>query len=125
MAGKFLSIEEAARQLGVDVDEVHRLVDRKKLFPMRDGATVKFKTDDVTRLAASLADESATDASDSIHLDIEGSDAAGSGPRTGSIAGAAASGLELADEGWSLGEPDGGDAHGSRTMLGSGSVARA
>lgn len=123
MAGKFLSIEEVAQQLGVTVDEVHRLVDRKKLFPMRDGAAVKFKTDDVTRLAASLADESVTDASDSIQLDLEGSDAAGSGPRTGSIAGAAASGLELAEEGWALGEPDDGDANGSRTMLGSAAVA--
>jgi len=51
MAGKFLSLEEAARLLGVSTDEVNRLVDRKKLFPMRDGATVKFKSDDVERLA--------------------------------------------------------------------------
>ena len=51
MAGKFLSLEETARLLGVAVDEVQRLVDRKKLFPMRDGATIKFKADDVERLA--------------------------------------------------------------------------
>ena len=47
MAGKFMSPEEAARLLGISVDEVNRLVDRKQLFPMRDGATNKFKTDDV------------------------------------------------------------------------------
>jgi excisionase family DNA binding protein len=35
MAGRFLTLEEAARQLGVTADEVNRLVDRKKLFPMR------------------------------------------------------------------------------------------
>ena len=35
MAGKFLSLEEAARRLGVGIDEVNRLVDRKELFPMR------------------------------------------------------------------------------------------
>lgn len=58
MAGKFVSIEEAARLLGASVDEVNRLVDRKKLFPMRDGATLKFKADDIDRLAASLGDES-------------------------------------------------------------------
>ena len=55
MAGKFLSIEEAARQLKVTVEEVQRLVDRKKLFPMRDGATLKFKADEIERVAGDLA----------------------------------------------------------------------
>ncbi len=55
MAGKFLSLEEAARRLGVSIDEVNRLVDRKELFPMRDGATIKFKVDEVERVAADLA----------------------------------------------------------------------
>lgn len=50
MAGKFLNAEETARQLGVSVEEVNRLVDRKKLFPMRDGTVVKFKVEDVDRL---------------------------------------------------------------------------
>lgn len=69
MAGKFLSLEEAARQLGVTVDDVHRFVDRKKLFPMRDGATIKFKVDDVERLVRDLADEGSQ--SDSLALDLE------------------------------------------------------
>lgn len=60
MAGKFMSPEEAARLLGVSVDEVNRLVDRKKLFPMRDGATIKFKTDEVERLMRTLGEESAS-----------------------------------------------------------------
>ena len=71
MAGKFLSLEEAARQLGVTVDEVHRFVDRKKLFPMRDGATIKFKVDDVERLVHDLADEGSQ--SDSLELDAPAS----------------------------------------------------
>jgi len=71
MAGKFLSLEEAARQLGVTVDEVHRFVDRKKLFPMRDGATIKFKVDDVERLVSDLADEGPQ--SDSLELDAPAS----------------------------------------------------
>jgi len=54
MAGKFLSLEEAARRLGVSVDEVNRLVDRKELFPLRAGATIKFKVDDIERVAADL-----------------------------------------------------------------------
>jgi len=69
MAGKFLSLEEAARQLGVTVDDVHRFVDRKKLFPMRDGATIKFKVDDVERLVRDLADEGSQ--SDALALDLE------------------------------------------------------
>lgn len=56
MAGKFLLIEEAARQLGVSVDEVHRLVERKQLYPLRDGATLKFKIDEIERLSAEAAD---------------------------------------------------------------------
>jgi hypothetical protein len=57
MAGKFLLLEEAARHLGVSADEVHRLVEKKKLFPLRDGATLKFKVDELDRLAADGADQ--------------------------------------------------------------------
>lgn len=69
MAGKFLSLEEAAQQLNVSVDEVHRLVDRKKLFPMRDGATVKFKAEEIERVAADLADEGSQ--SDALSMDFD------------------------------------------------------
>jgi excisionase family DNA binding protein len=60
MAGNILSLEEAARRLGVTIDEINRLVDRKKLFPMRDGATVKFKLDDIERAASDLASDPAS-----------------------------------------------------------------
>jgi excisionase family DNA binding protein len=69
MAGKFLSIEEAARQLNVSVDEVQRLVDRKKLFPMRDGTTLKFKADEIERVAGDLADGGSD--SDALSLDLD------------------------------------------------------
>jgi excisionase family DNA binding protein len=69
MAGKFLSIEEAARQLNVSVEEVQRLVDRKKLFPMRDGATLKFKADEIERVAGDLADGGSD--SDALALDLD------------------------------------------------------
>ncbi|MEI8369621.1 MAG: helix-turn-helix domain-containing protein [Planctomycetia bacterium] len=69
MAGKFMSPEEAARLLGVSVDEVNRLVDRKKLFPMRDGVTNKFKTDDVERLLRTLGEESGS-GSGELDLDL-------------------------------------------------------
>ncbi len=69
MAGKFLSLEEAARLLGVSTDEVNRLVDRKQLFPMRDGATVKFKADDVDRLARDRAGDGGS--GDDLSLDLD------------------------------------------------------
>lgn len=102
MAGKFLSLEEAARRLGVSIDEVNRLVDRKELFPMRDGATMKFKVDEVERVAADLAaggsqpGEPGTDMDLDLDLDLDleapalGSQAFASGaddPLLGSIAG--------------------------------------
>lgn len=70
MAGKFVSIEDAAKLLGVSVDEVNRLVDRKKLFPMRDGGTVKFKVDEIDRVRASLDDDSSRSESQSLDLDL-------------------------------------------------------
>ncbi|RLS35179.1 MAG: DNA-binding protein [Planctomycetota bacterium] len=70
MAGKFMSIEEAARLLGVSSDEINRLVDRKKLFPMRDGATMKFKADEVERLVRSLGEE-ASSASSGLDLELD------------------------------------------------------
>ena len=110
MAGKFLSLEEAARRLGVSIDEVNRLVDRKELFPMRDGATIKFKVDEVERVAADLAaggsqpSEPGTELELDLDLDLEapglGSQASVSGADDlllGSIAGGDES--VFADEG--------------------------
>jgi excisionase family DNA binding protein len=80
MAGKFLSPEEAAAQLGVSIEELHRLVDRKKLFPMRDGSTLKFKADDIERHALHGGDESSQSGDLSLELDMPeiGSRAGGS-----------------------------------------------
>jgi excisionase family DNA binding protein len=114
MAGRFLSLEEAARRLGVTADEVNRLVDRKKLFPMRDGATVKFRSDDVERVAQDLGDDLSQSEDLSLDLDL---------PALASPGGAAANDDEIV-----LGEPieaadfaigDDGDAGGtiSRTIL--------
>lgn len=75
MAGKFLLLEEAALHLNVSADEVHRLVEKKKLFPLRDGTTLKFKIDDLDRLAAEGV-------VDTLELDL---DDVQSGPGGGSI----------------------------------------
>ena len=81
MAGKFLLLEEAARHLGVTVDEIHRLVERKKLFPLRDGTTLKFKIDEIDRLAAAGTDQSEASG---LALELDLDDAADS-PAGGTI----------------------------------------
>ena len=70
MAGKFLLLEEAALRLGVSADEIHRLVEKKRLFPLRDGTTLKFKIDELDRLAAEGVnqDEPITD---TLELDLD------------------------------------------------------
>lgn len=80
MAGRYLSLEEAAERLNLAVDEVQRLVDRKKLYPIRDGVTLKFKAEDVEAFSAVLAAEPPVPAEevgeatidDSLTLDVEG-----------------------------------------------------
>ena len=115
MAGKFLLLEEAALRLGLTVDEVHRLVDRKKLFPLRDGTTIKFKFDDIERVAAEAAEESAVSG---LTIDLDLDDAAASPPRaSGSVA--LADSISLAD---SVALP-GGAAGGSGVTGGPGSNA--
>ncbi len=95
MAGKFLSLEETARHLGVSVDEVHRLVDRKKLFPMRDGTTIKFKADDVERFGQSRGEESSM--SDELSLDLEMPDVAPALSAAGSLSGLDADDIVVGD----------------------------
>jgi excisionase family DNA binding protein len=89
MAGKFLLLEEAALRLGISADEIHRLVEKKKLFPLRDGTTLKFKIDELDRLAAEGVhrDEPVTD---TLELDL---DDVKSEPAGGSIAMADSVGL--------------------------------
>jgi len=99
MAGKFLTPEETAQALGIPVEEVTRLVDRKELFPVRDGAAVKYKVDDVERIKARAGEESnASGLSLDLDLAAPASPASGAGSAAASSAAAgsaAASGLSL------------------------------
>lgn len=120
MAGKFLSLEEAARRLGVTIDEVNRLVDRKELFPMRDGATIKFKVDEIERVAASLG-VGATGGDDDLALELElsspGLGGSLSGAGSGGSGGELALGEPLDEESIFGGEGDGGAVAGSQTVV--------
>jgi excisionase family DNA binding protein len=100
MAGRFLTLDEAARHLGVTIDEINRLVDRKQLFPMRDGATVKFKLEEIERVAADRGD----DAGGSSDLMLDLSSPSIGGPASG-IGGLADDEIvlgDVADEGDSI-----------------------
>ncbi len=50
MAKKYLSLEEAAREAGISVDELKHLRERGEIRGFSDGGTWKFKSDDVEEL---------------------------------------------------------------------------
>jgi excisionase family DNA binding protein len=112
MAGKFLLLEEAARHLGVTTDEIHRLVEKKRLFPLRDGTTLKFKIDELDRLAAEGPDPDGP-VTDTLELDL---DDVQPGPAGGG-------GVELADSVAIPASPAGSAQPDSLILGGSGSLA--
>lgn len=57
MPPKLLSSEEAARQLGVTVEQLTDMRQRQEIFGVRDGANWKYKEQDVTRLADELREQ--------------------------------------------------------------------
>jgi excisionase family DNA binding protein len=60
MAGRFLTLDDAAEKLGISADEVHRLVDRKKIYAIRDGGVLKFKADDLDQYLLEQQEEAGT-----------------------------------------------------------------
>jgi Helix-turn-helix domain len=55
MARKLIDQDEAAKILGVSVDEINKMRDRKQLFPYRDGDAWKFKLEDLERAKQEMA----------------------------------------------------------------------
>lgn len=49
MASKFLTLDEAAKALGVTTDELNEMRLRQEIYGYRDGASWKFKSDDVEK----------------------------------------------------------------------------
>jgi excisionase family DNA binding protein len=47
MTARFLSLNETAEKLGMSTDDILRLVDRKQLYPIKDGGSLKFKAEDL------------------------------------------------------------------------------
>jgi excisionase family DNA binding protein len=115
MAGKFLTLEEAARRLGVSIDEVNRLVDRKELFPMRDGATIKFKVDEIERVAADLG--LGPSGPDDLSLELELSGPGLGGGLSGGSGGDLVLGEPIDEESIFAGDAEGAAVAGSQTIV--------
>jgi excisionase family DNA binding protein len=52
MPQKFISLSDAAQQLGISKDRLNQLREKGKLRAYRDGASWKFRADDIAKLAA-------------------------------------------------------------------------
>lgn len=59
MAGKLVTLDEAAKQMGISSDELNELRSRGEIYGYRDGATWKFKPEDIEKLIAERANPSA------------------------------------------------------------------
>ncbi len=73
MALKLISSDDAARQLGVSLEELNRLREQREISGYRDGASWKFKADDIERLRERRADPQGESDSDDFSFSV-GSD---------------------------------------------------
>jgi hypothetical protein len=71
MAKKLIDQDEAARMLGVSVDELNSMRDRKQVFPKRDAGVWKYEVDQIERLIEERqsGDADASDWGDELNLD--------------------------------------------------------
>lgn len=71
MARKLVPLEEAAKTLGVSPDELNSMRESRQIYGYRDGASWKFKPEDVERLGQELAERGPKAASDSSSMAID------------------------------------------------------
>ena len=55
MAGKFIELKAAAKQLGITIEQLQELREAGKIHGYKDGASWKFKPEEVERLASELS----------------------------------------------------------------------
>lgn len=105
MAQRFTSLDDAATQLGISKDRLNQLREAGKVRAYRDGASWKFRSDDIDKLAQEGIPRIDAGASD-LALDLD----EGAVPQ--SAAEASGLDLELTDESSSIYSPQ---THGSTT----------
>lgn len=64
MAGKFIEIKAAAKQLGISVEALQDLREAGKIHGYKDGTSWKFKPEELERVATELSDARGADADD-------------------------------------------------------------
>ena len=69
MAKKLIDQEEAARMLGVSVDELNSMRDRKMIYPKRDAGEWKFTQEEIDRVLSDRAAGKSDAWGDSLSLD--------------------------------------------------------
>jgi excisionase family DNA binding protein len=62
MAQKYYNCKDAANVLGISEEDVKQMLDRKELHGYRDGASWKFKSEDIDQLAKQRAQDGASEA---------------------------------------------------------------
>ncbi len=60
MAQNLISLEEAAKMLGVEPDELNRLREKREVFGIRDGSAWKFKPEEIQRYKEEMASGSSS-----------------------------------------------------------------
>jgi excisionase family DNA binding protein len=71
MARKLIPLEEAAKTLGVSPDQLNAMRENREIYGYRDGASWKFKPEDVERLAQERAERGPPLDSDSSSLAVD------------------------------------------------------
>ena len=54
MSAQFITLEEAAKKLGINTDELVEMRSRGDIFGYRDGGSWKFKPEEIERVAAEM-----------------------------------------------------------------------
>ena len=64
MAQKFYTSEEAAAKLGVNLEQLNEMRDRREVYAVRDGGAWKYKVEEIDRLIAERAESMMPDGGD-------------------------------------------------------------
>ncbi len=73
MAGKFIELKAAAAQLGITTEQLQELREAGKVHGYKDGASWKFKPEEIARLSSEMAASSAAADADELDFDDSGS----------------------------------------------------